>query len=59
MNNTWREASFSKFNRRVLNFTGSVKEVQLNGFTICGQLNVKGTDCYTVKGTITYVISSQ
>jgi len=59
VNNTWREASFSKFNRRVLNFTGSVKEVQLNGLTMGGQINVKGTDSYTVKGTITYVIWSQ
>lgn len=59
MNNTWREALFSKFNRRVLNFTGSVKEVQLNGLTTGGQLNVYGTDSYTVKGTITNVMSFQ
>jgi len=59
VNNTWREASFGKFNRKVLNFMGSVKEVQFNGFTKSGQLNVQGTDSYTVKGTLTYVISSQ
>jgi len=59
VNNTWREASFGKFNREVLNFMGSVKEVQFNGFIKGGQLNVQGTDSYTVKGTITYVISSQ
>jgi hypothetical protein len=40
VNNTWREASFGKFNRKVLNFTGRVKEVQLNELTTGGQLNV-------------------
>jgi hypothetical protein len=41
VNNTRRETSFSKFNRRVLNFTASVKKVQLNGLTMGGQLNVQ------------------
>jgi len=40
VNNTWREALFSKFNRRALNFTGSVKKVQLYGLTMGGQLDV-------------------
>jgi hypothetical protein len=40
VNNTWREASFSKFNRNVLNFTGNVKYVRLNGLKTVGQLYV-------------------